>query len=161
MEEELRGKGRGLARAPCEKKAQAARGDHRRRARVLLHHRERPDEVPPEELPEGPLQGQRPGQKVECRPGLAPGEARRALRYRVRDHAEEVLREEPAPPHDPGAPPADRGTRQLHLPDLRQVYAGRRGPAHRPHRPRVQGGKTVPSNLQVLCSKCNGSKSNR
>ena len=24
-----------------------------------------------------------------------------------------------------------------------------------------KGGKTVPSNLQVLCSKCNGSKSNK
>ena len=27
--------------------------------------------------------------------------------------------------------------------------------------PVSKGGKTVPSNLQVLCSKCNGSKSNR
>lgn len=27
--------------------------------------------------------------------------------------------------------------------------------------PISKGGKTVPSNLQVLCSKCNGSKSNK
>ena len=43
----------------------------------------------------------------------------------------------------------------------RQVHARRRGPAHRPHRPRVEGRQDRPPNLQVLCSKYNGSKGDK
>lgn len=60
-------------------------------------------------------------------------------RYQRRGDAQGLSRQEPAKADDEAAARAHRPPGQLHLPDMREIHAGRRGPARRPYRAGREG----------------------